>query len=214
MHASACVRAVECRLQTQPLALQAFPLAGDETSGRRGRVMSEAKGGEPGAHRGKSMHARVQEFVSSCHVPSFSATPTGGGQTCVRGGKHVLARTRHAGTQPQACLPAACTRPFGPSVHPSIHSSFPNSESAGQAQSSDQTHHSWLSSLGHSIHPRFQRAQTPIPECMYVDVSCLMFVSSLCLFLPSLGPKNRPLLSIFTHEPSSWHTAILDLSTF
>lgn len=204
MHASACVRAVECRLQTHPLALQAFPLAGKgRRAGRAQRKKHACKGS-----------TRVCFLMSR---PVIQRDADGRWTNMcwpVRGGKHVLARTRPAGTQPQACLPAACTRPFGPSVHPSIHSSFPNSESAGQAQSSDQTHHSWLSSLGHSTHPRFQRAQTPIPECMHVDVSCLMFVSSLCLFLPSLGPKNRPLLSIFTHEPSSWHTAILDLSTF
>lgn len=200
MHRPACVQwSADCRLILSPFRPSPSP----------------AKGGEPGAHRGKSMHARVvQEFVSSCHVLSFSATPTGGGQTCVGLYEGVNMCWPVRGLQVPSRRPACLLPAPVLSARQSIRSSFPNSESAGQAQSSDQTHHSWLSSLGHSTHPRFQRAQTPIPECMHVDVSCLMFVSSLCLFLPSLGPKNRPLLSIFTHEPSSWHTAILDLSTF
>jgi len=82
MHRPACVQwSADCRLILSPF--RPSPSPATRASGRRGRVMCEAKGGEPGAHRGKSMHARVQEFVSSCHVPSFSATPTGGGQTCV-----------------------------------------------------------------------------------------------------------------------------------
>jgi len=208
MHRPACVQwSADCRLILSPFRPSPSPATRPQGDGGKGRRAGRAQ-------RKKQGYKSLFPHVTSRH--SARRRRAVDKHVCwpVRGGKHVLARTRPAGTQPQACLPAACTRPFGPSVHPSIHSSFPNSESAGQAQSSDQTHHSWLSSLGHSIHPRFQRAQTPIPECMYVDVSCLMFVSSLCLFLPSLGPKNRPLLSIFTHEPSSWHTAILDLSTF
>lgn len=62
------------------------------------------------ARRGRgAKHGRVQEFVSSCHVLSFSETPTGGGQTCVGQALGSVRRTRpclHPPSLPACLLPA------------------------------------------------------------------------------------------------------------
>lgn len=75
-----------------------FHLAGEERAVVESPAQRERK------------HARVQEFVSSCHVLSFSATPTGGGQTCV--GRYEALHS--------ACCLHPSFRPVSPSV-PFIH---------------------------------------------------------------------------------------------
>lgn len=91
----ACVGLRACSADSPP---SLFHLAGEERAVVESPAQRERK------------HARVQEFVSSCHVLSFSATPTGGGQTCV--GRYEALHS--------ACCLHPSFRPVSPSV-PFIH---------------------------------------------------------------------------------------------
>ena len=142
------------------------------------------------------MHARIQEFVSSCHVLSFSATPTGGGQTCV--GPY---EARQLPSLP-ACLPA-CLLPAPvlsarQSIRPFIHLSRTPKVLA--------RHNRVTRLITHGSQP----LATPLTQdfsvprlrfrsaCMHVDVSCLMSLSPEMLY-----NNNRLFLSLGGTAPAS-----------
>lgn len=144
MHRASCVQCTLTRsLLTSPHR------RGEEEEGERGRARSTQR----------KKQGRVQEFVSSCHVLSFSETPTGGGQTCVGLGP---VRRGPAPTLPACLLPAPVLSAVH-STHPSVDSFiFPELRKCWPG------HNRVTRLMALATRPRFQRAQTPIPECLLI----------------------------------------------
>lgn len=189
MHRPACV---QCSADSPPAPFRAFTSPSPATRGReRGKGTRAGRREEKACMQG---YKSLFPHVTSCHSARRRRAVD----------KHVLARTVRP-SQPRLCLLPAPVLSARQSIRPFIHLSR-TPKVLAQAQSSDQTHHSWqrLSTLGHSTHPRFQRARTPIPECMHVHVSCPMFLSPISLRSQRTHSFLSSLMSHHHGTPQYW----------